>query len=143
MLALLLGAVAGCGRGEGDAAPSGDAAAPAVATDDGEPFDLAWQGVLPCADCDGIRTRLRLWRDADGQGFELEETYLGAEGDNVFGTTGQWRREPAGEGAGDVYRLGPEGGAQAFALQPDGSLQLLGPGGEVPTDAVAYRLHRL
>lgn len=136
-------ALAGCGRDAGLDAPGGATEPPATTADDGEPFDLAWQGVLPCADCAGIRTRLRLWRDAEGQAFELEETYLGAEGGNVFSTTGAWRLEPAADGGGEVYRLGPGGGAQGYALLPDGSLQLVGADGRAPADAVAYRLHRL
>ena len=138
MLAL---ALAGCG-GAGEAPGAAETLPPAaLAGDDGEAFDLAWQGVLPCADCEGIRTRLRLWRDGDGQAFELEETYLGADEANVFTASGPWRLE--GDGQAPVYRLGNEGGALGFALQDDGSLQLLGADGEVPADAVAYRLHRL
>lgn len=137
-------ALAGCG-GAGDAPDAAGATdavpPPELASDDGEPFDLAWQGVLPCADCEGIRTRLRLSRDDAGQAFELEETYLGADEANVFTASGTWRLE--GDGQAPVYRLGNEGGALGFALQPDGSLQLLGAGGEPPADAVAYRLHRL
>lgn len=140
MLAL---AIAGCGGPPDESGPATAAAPVAIAADDGRPFDLAWQGVLPCADCAGIRTRLRLWRDDDGQAFELEETYLGAEGGNVFTTSGSWRLE-AVDGDGALrYRLGNEGGALGFELQADGSLQLVDAEGEAPANAVAYRLHRL
>ena len=139
MLAL---AIAACGPAPGAPDSQGESASMAPATDGGEDFDLAWQGVLPCADCAGIRTRLRLTRDEGGQAYELEETYLGAEGENVFSTTGEWRLEQDG-GQAPVYRLGREGGALGFELQADGSLQLLGAGGQAPDDAVAYRLHRL
>ena len=145
MLAVLL---AGCGRAGEPPAPAVPVAqAPQApgAADDGEPFDLAWQGVLPCADCAGIRTRLRLRRDVGGHAFELEETYMGAEDDNVFSTSGAWRLERAGaaQAGAPVYRLGTEGGALGFELQTDGSLQLLGADGAPPADAIAYRLHRL
>jgi copper homeostasis protein (lipoprotein) len=137
MLAL---ALAGCGLAGEDAAPPAPAA---LAADDGEAFDLAWQGVLPCADCTGIRTRLRLWRDDAGQAFELEETYLGVEGDNVFSTSGAWRLEQDGGAQATRYRLGSEGGGLGFELLADGSLQLLDADGEPPAEAAAYRLHRL
>ena len=139
-------AVAGCGVAERAPDASGTnegAAPPALAADDGEAFDLAWQGVLPCADCDGIRTRLRLWRNDDGQAFELEETYLGAGGENVFTTSGAWRLEAAENNGAPRYRLGHEGGTLGFELQADGSLQLVDARGEAPADAAAYRLHRL
>ena len=140
MLAL---AVVGCGGPPDESEPVGAGAPVAIAADDGESFDLAWQGVLPCADCAGIRTRLRLWRNDDGQAFELEETYLGADGDNVFRTSGNWRLEAVDGDGAPRYRLGNEGGALGFELQPDGSLQLVDAEGEVPANAVAYRLHRL
>src|SRR5215831_20243250 len=49
-------------------------------------------GVMPCADCAGILTELRLYEE---QGrptrFELTETYLGSrDGDRSIGTAGQW-----------------------------------------------------
>lgn len=140
MLAL---AVGGCGGPPDESDPAATGAPVAIAADDGEPFDLAWQGVLPCADCAGIRTRLRLWRDDDGQAFELEETYLGAEGGNVFTTSGHWRLEAVDGEAAPRYRLGNEGGALGFELQADGSLQLVDADGDAPANAVAYRLHRL
>lgn len=143
---ILVLALAACGRGDGDAGEESVPAPPEVvlAPDDGEDFDLAWQGVLPCADCEGIQTRLSLRREADEAVFELRETYLGPAQGNEFTTTGHWQLEPAGEpGAPMVYRLGPEGGALGFALQPDGSLQLLDADGEPPEQPLAYRLHRL
>lgn len=145
MLALSL-VLAGCGREGGEAAQDPAPAPPEVvmAPDDGEDFELAWQGVLPCADCEGIQTRLSLRRDADEAVFELRETYLGAAQGNEFTTTGRWQLEPADEpGAPAVYRLGPEGGSLGFALQPDGSLQLLDADGQPPDPPLAFRLHRL
>lgn len=140
---LALALLAGCAREEAGQPPGESAPEAVLAPDDGEDFELSWQGVLPCADCEGIETRLSLRRDQGGERFELQETYLGAEGDNVFATTGEWRPEsPEGEGA-TVYRLGPEAGGLGFELQPDGSLQLLGADGQPPEGALAFRLHRL
>lgn len=49
----------------------------------------AYEGVLPCADCPGIRTRLTLF--ADSSTYKLEETYMGhRDADSAFITYGQW-----------------------------------------------------
>ena len=56
---------------------------------------IEWQGVLPCADCDGIETRLLLERVGDSRPFTLTETFLAADGDVRFVESGQWRREGA------------------------------------------------
>ena len=46
--------------------------------------NTVYQGVLPCADCAGIKTTLTLYRDQDGEAsrFELRQQYLdrGASG---------------------------------------------------------------
>jgi copper homeostasis protein (lipoprotein) len=51
-------------------------------------------GVLPCADCAGILTELRLYAEQpSGRAahYELTETFLGSrEGDRSIGTTGRW-----------------------------------------------------
>lgn len=51
-------------------------------------------GVLPCADCSGILTELRLYAEQpSGRAahYELTETYLGSpEGDRSIGTAGRW-----------------------------------------------------
>jgi copper homeostasis protein (lipoprotein) len=53
-----------------------------------------YAGVLPCADCAGILTELRLYAEQpSGRSahYELTETYLGSrEGDRSIGTTGRW-----------------------------------------------------
>ncbi|AHG19187.1 copper homeostasis protein [Chania multitudinisentens RB-25] len=55
-----------------------------------QPMQQSYQGVLPCADCDGLETALFL--DKDGS-FILQETYRGAkEGDRTFASYGQWAR---------------------------------------------------
>lgn len=49
----------------------------------------AYEGILPCADCPGIRTRLTLF--ADSSTYKLEETYMGKqEGDSLFTSYGEW-----------------------------------------------------
>lgn len=57
---------------------------------------LDWAGtyesILPCADCEGIETRLSLEYDNT---YELQRRYLGKESDNVFTSTGsfEWNEE--------------------------------------------------
>ncbi|MBW8311523.1 MAG: copper resistance protein NlpE N-terminal domain-containing protein [Rhizobium sp.] len=140
--------LAGCGRETAPApeAPPGDAPlAEANVPDDGEAFETAWLGVLPCADCDGIQTRLQLHGDDGERRYELEETYLGAAGDNVFVTEGDWVQETLrGDGAeATVYRLDPQGPDRWFELRPDGSLEMLDGEGRPLDGALAYRLQRL
>lgn len=144
----LLFALAACGA-DRDAPTAGEEAPPALsalAPPDEESFVRTWQGVLPCTDCDGIQMRLTLRRDDEGrQDFELEETYLGTEGGNVFTINGRWRqvRQRADEGPALVFRIDPDGFDHWFQLQADGSLELLDAQGEPRPDAIGHRLQRL
>ena len=149
IFALLL-ALAGCGfdadRNEGAAGADAPAPIGEVAPLPDDSFERSWQGVLPCSDCDGIRTRLTLRRDEDGkQDFELEEAYLGAEAGNVFTLAGVWREGRLGteEGTATVFRLDPDGADQWYQLRPDGSLELLDGQGRSRGDAIGHRLQRL
>ncbi|HEX5025267.1 MAG TPA: copper resistance protein NlpE [Agriterribacter sp.] len=53
-----------------------------------------FSGVLPCADCKGIKTELTLYQDvanADNNSYTLVETYLGIDaGDTSFTSKGKW-----------------------------------------------------
>jgi copper homeostasis protein (lipoprotein) len=138
--------LAGCGR---DPAPADADRAPAPAATDepalspGESFERSWLGVLPCADCDGIQTRLQLVRDGDVQTYELEETFLGADGDAVFTQRGAWIQEDAGASAG-FFRLDPEvPTGRRFELRPDGALDQLDGEGRALDAGGQYRLQRL
>ena len=79
---------------------------------------IQWQGLLACADCDGIQTTLLLQRSGGDRSYTLTETYL-ADADGVrFVETGDWRTEA------DLLRLlGTSGGVRVFAMLPDGRLQ--------------------
>ena len=78
---------------------------------------LEWRGMQPCADCDGIDTRLLLARDGARRGFVLVERYL-AQPPVRFVSRGGWDRR------GDLLRLEPEeGGSLAYAVLDDGRLQ--------------------
>lgn len=147
LLGLGLLALAGCGREGGDAAPPPPAPAQAESAPahEAEAFDRSWLGVLPCADCDGIQTRLQLQADADGARYLLEETYLGGEGNQQFLQEGTWREETVQINGAPavVYRLDPDGPARWFWLQPDGALEMLEAEGRPAVDGVLYRLQRL
>jgi predicted secreted protein len=78
----------------------------ACATAPDAPVDLRGQtpaaryvGTLPCADCAGVRTDLRLYRSGNTpSGFALRETYLGTrDGNRSFERTGRWQQQPTGQ----------------------------------------------
>lgn len=97
----------GCDRGAAPAAP----ALPA----DGR---IQWQGLLACADCDGIQTGLVLVRSGELRNYTLTETYLARDGGARFVEGGHWQRDR------ELLRLrGDAGGIRVFALLPDGRLQ--------------------
>lgn len=147
LIPALLG-LAACGRDaptESASAPA-PGEAPADATQAiAEDFERTWLGVLPCADCDGIQTRLVLRGENGARRYLLEETYLGAEGNNTFVQEGEWAEETAPfEGVDTtVYRLDPGGPSRWFWLQPDGGLEMLEAEGRASPDGLAYRLQRL
>lgn len=70
-----------------------------------------FEGVLPCADCSGIKTELSLYQDianADNNSYTLTETYLGGKlGDTTFSSNGKWDilRGLKGDDAAIVYFL--------------------------------------
>lgn len=144
-------ALAGCGRNDSDvdqpAAPT--PAAPEASADAPEPgassLDATWQGVLPCADCDGIQTRLRLVADDQGRRYELQETYLARDGGEVFQGQGTWTEESAvlGDQPAVVYRLDTNGASRWFSLQPDGALEMLDGAEQPSADGLAHRLQRM
>ena len=138
-------ALAGCDRDAAPATDGPDASAGPDATADAraeaDDFERTWLGVLPCADCDGIQTRLQLQRDGDAQTYDLEETYLGADGEAVFTQAGKWVQE---DGDGVSVHLDPDTpGGRRYALRADGSLDLLDSHGAPLEPAGHYRLQRL
>ena len=113
LLPLLLTACGGDGVGTPDAGPT--------ARFDSPDAELRWQGVLACADCDGIDTRLRLQR---GNGvvaqYELVEAFLDGEGAEYFREEGRWRRD------GRVLRLqATSGGERWYAIDGAGNLEVV------------------
>ena len=139
-------ALAGCGRSsEPDPVAGPESRAPQAGTP-AEDFERTWLGVLPCADCDGIQTRLVLRGEDGARRYLLEETYLGVEGDNAFVQEGEWAEDTVVlEGVDTpVYRLDPLGPASRwFWIQPDGGLEMLEGPGRSFGDGLGYRLQRL
>lgn len=144
-LAALL-ALTGCGRDESD--PAESTAPPAPSADAAPPIDsldAIWQGVLPCADCDGIQTRLRLVADAQGRRYELQETYLADDGGEAFAGQGDWSEETSTihDQPTVVYRLDVQGANRWFSVQPDGALEMLDAREQPTADGLAHRLQRM
>ena len=79
---------------------------------------LAWQGIVACADCMGIDTRLQL---DEGAGitarYELVEAFLDSEGAQYFREAGRWERT----GAVLVLRA-DGGGVRRYRIDGDGNL---------------------
>ncbi len=106
-----------------------------------------YEGVLPCADCQGIRTELTLF-DGDFT-YRLVETYLGTpDGDRTVESDGRWsllrpdRRDP--EVA--IYQLRPDepGDVRNFLVVDDQQIRQLDGNGEIgsPDATLRIRLFR-
>ena len=107
---LLAAGLAACGEAPRPPA-SGDAPVPAGDA------QLAWQGVVACADCAGIDTRLRLERSGKDARYQLVEAFLDADGAEYFREEGRWER------VGKVLVLhAAGGGVRRYRIGVDGSL---------------------
>jgi len=126
-LVLLAVVLCACARPPGKAAPR-PPAAPTITKVEGpalngqgddvamEPLVLTFEGVLPCADCSGIRTTLVLTRKAAGWAegtYRLTEVHIDRGGPIV--TTGDWTtlRGSAMDDNDTVYELNPDQADQA------------------------------
>lgn len=96
------------------AAQTAPAPAPAAApTTDALMMEKVYEGILPCADCSGIKTRVRISSkesDAGANTFELTQTYMGKEPNNVFVSTGKYniKRGMEGDENATVYIFNPD-----------------------------------
>ena len=137
-----LAALPGCGRTPDEPAPQASALSGADA--DATAIDATWQGVLPCADCDGIETRLRLVADDEGRRFELQEAYLAADGGDRFEAQGEWTQASVEIGGTPtaVYGLDVDGATRWFSLGHDGSLEQLESRDQPSPDGARQRLQR-
>ena len=101
----------------------------------GTPGVTRYWGILPCADCAGIRHELTLTQDAktaEPQTYELVETYLGSmstAGERAVNSTGKWSIAKGGpNGAMTIVRLdggGKSEAAKSFERVSDTELRLL------------------
>ena len=119
MLAALL---AGC-------MPRQDAAMPDAAHNSRNALDWAgvYEGVMPCADCPGIRMRLTLYKDSR---FELSTQYLDRQPvPQVVQGSFSW------DAAGSTITLGGAGGGQRFRVGEGRLLQMNADGSAPPWSA--------
>ena len=78
---------------------------------------LRFEGMQPCADCQGIRTELVLLREQGEQNYVLNETYLAPQ-PVPFVSRGDWRRE-----AGFLHLESEDGARLVYAVVDGGRLQ--------------------
>lgn len=95
-----------------------------------------WRGDLPCADCAGIRTTLRLAPDGS---YQREAAYLGTNGggDTVDADVGTWQREAS---SGRITLTSSNDAPRFFSLEPDGSLTQRDVDGGRASTAMSYGL---
>lgn len=79
---------------------------------------LVWQGVVACADCLGIDTRLRLEQGAaPAARYQLVEAFLDEAGAEYFREEGRWQRD------GAILTLRAQaGGVRRYRIGGDGAL---------------------
>lgn len=100
---------------------------PALAAMEAVHGTAAWQGRLPCADCEAIETRLVLERRDDGERlYALEEVYVAAADTEQFRESGEWHLDDV------VLSLESQaGGVRRYGLVHGGALQVRDPRGRV------------
>ena len=125
-------ALAACGQGGGKAA---EKAAPETTVAAEAPAETpvllgVFEGVLPCAACPGIETRLELTRKGEHWGdgtYRLTETYQG-RGEPIV-TEGEWGtlRGSATDPDATVYQLDPATSetSRYFRVESDDALRML------------------
>jgi len=98
----------------------GDAPRPPAQAPDAFGTDavLVWQGVVACADCAGIDTRLRLQHGTGAAAqYQLVEAFLDETGAEYFREEGRWERQ------GAILTLHAQaGGARRYRIEGDGAL---------------------
>lgn len=97
-----------------------------------EAMQQSFSGVVPCADCSGIKTSLFLQQDGT---YILQETYQGAKGgDLIVASYGKWART-----ADKLVLTDSKGGKRYF--HPEGeNLQMLDTHGEPIASQANYQL---
>ena len=102
-------------------------------------FPISFSGTLPCADCDGIETRINLFGDGV---FRSALTYLGRESDgpnvSVFYDMGQW--EADADTPSSVRLLTDEEGMNLFTYEAGTGLTMLASDGTQIASSLNYTL---
>lgn len=75
--------------------------------------EKVYEGILPCADCSGIKTQVKVNRkegDTAASVFEMTQTYMGKEPNHVFVTKGNYalQRGLDDDSNATVYIFNPE-----------------------------------
>lgn len=73
--------------------------------------EKTYEGILPCADCSGVKTRLKLNsnpNDPNNNTYELTQTYMGKEPNNTFVTTGKYSVQNSPENNSMIYIFTPD-----------------------------------
>lgn len=90
---------------------------------------IQWQGIVACADCDGIQVDLVLERANGERRYTLTENYIAGSNSKRFVERGDWERS-----AGLLRLHGDTASVRVYALLPDGRLQACDSHGEpLPT----------
>lgn len=92
-------------------------------------YDGIYRGLLPCADCDGIKTTLYIMKDNT---FKMVSEYMGKE-DNTFTAKGSYTWDPSGS----VMTLKEEDGTISKYKVGEGTLTMLDQDGNTVTGPMA------
>lgn len=107
-----------------------------------------YSGVLPCADCAGIRTTLTLYQDEDGNPsrYQMRMEYLGTSADIAHTDSGNWASTTTTLNGQQypLYILDPrtKDGQQRFIRNARNAVELVGADGEPADSGLNYTLIR-
>jgi copper homeostasis protein (lipoprotein) len=111
-----------------------------------------YEGIIPCADCDGIKTELSLFQDAansENNSYTLRETYLNSKartGDTTFSSTGKWDilRGIKGDQNATVYFLNYDepNESRYFLRKSDNAIELLDKEQNIISSKLNYTLEK-
>ena len=99
-------------------------------------FPVSYEGVLPCADCPGIATRINLWDDGV---FHMQRTYLDtSDGDQTFFLLGRWHIDPVVKNK--IYLHSDKQTPTIFIITEDGNLEKMDIHGNPIDSSLPYTL---
>jgi len=145
------GAVIACGQRPDPRAQDDTPGTTAAADSLGAPLLGRFVGVLPCADCPGIRTELRLYAEQPSGRpvrYEATQTYLATrDGDRTVQRTGRWAimRGSATDPDATIYQLDVDrpDARQNFLRVGDAELRLLDRDQREIAPTAPHSLHRM